>query len=83
MPFAGGATVIIDPKGRVRYVITKSILSDQRIAEQSAFSRSASGQPFWSTADGGLRAHPNPFTAMHVGTPDVPDAAEEPAAASA
>ncbi len=47
MPFLGGATVILGPQGEVRYVISKSVVSESRIGEQAAFLDSTAGQAFW------------------------------------
>jgi hypothetical protein len=45
--FFGGATVILDPEGRIRYRIGKSVLDDRRLQRQRDFS-TADGQRFWA-----------------------------------
>jgi hypothetical protein len=50
--FYGGATVILDPRGRVRYVIRKSVLNDERLERQRAFVGSELGQRFWTREEG-------------------------------
>ena len=35
--FYGGSTVIIDPDGRIRYVVLKRVMNNQRLAEQKTF----------------------------------------------
>jgi hypothetical protein len=42
----GGATIIICPRGKVRYVITKNALNSSRMAEQRAFMLSDEGRRF-------------------------------------
>jgi hypothetical protein len=59
--FLGGSTVIVDPRGVVRYVIRKNILDDRRLAEQQAF-RSGAGQRL-AMADG--TARPDLFALLH------------------
>jgi hypothetical protein len=44
--FFGGATVILDPDGRIRYRIGKSVLDDRRLQRQRTFS-ARGGQRFW------------------------------------
>jgi hypothetical protein len=45
--FVGGATVILDPRGIVRYAIVKSVLSSRRLMRQQAFLESPDGGRFW------------------------------------
>jgi hypothetical protein len=45
--FYGGATVIIGPRGEVRYIIAKSIKNRQRLEQQRAF-MTGRGQRFWT-----------------------------------
>jgi len=65
--FYGGATAIIDPFGRVRYVIRKSIVQDERLARQAAFIGGARGDnPFWlTTSDGERLERPQRFRLLH------------------
>ena len=45
--FYGGATVILGPRGEVRYVIAKSVLNEARIERQHGFMRGA-GKRYWT-----------------------------------
>ena len=65
--FYGGATAIIDPFGRVRYVIRKSIVQDERLARQAAFIGGArNDNPFWlTTSDGERLERPQRFRLLH------------------
>jgi hypothetical protein len=65
MPFLGGATVILGPHGEVRYVISKSVVSESRIHDQSSFVDSAAGQAFWEPTRGGLRPKPEMLRLVH------------------
>jgi hypothetical protein len=51
MVFYGGATIILSPRGEVRYVISKSVLNDGRIERQRAFVTSEAGRRLWATDD--------------------------------
>ncbi len=62
--FFGGATIIIDPYGQVRYVIRKSILQDDRLAAQRRFMQSH-GASRWSLRDGTLKPERQPFRLLH------------------
>jgi hypothetical protein len=58
--FYGGATVIVDPRGRVRYVIAKNILNDRRVDRQREFV-SGKGCAFWEGSPEGARPRRNVF----------------------
>jgi hypothetical protein len=73
--FFGGATVIIGPKGEVRYVIAKNILNQQRRNQQREFMRGA-GQHYWEMHDGAITPVPNAFKLLHK--PALPILVEEP-----
>jgi hypothetical protein len=64
--FRGGATVIIDPYGIVRYVIRKSVVYADRLEEQREFMRGA-GRARWSLHDGRLQPERQLFHLMHEG----------------
>ena len=49
--FFGGATVVLGPKGQVRYVIRKSVLDDTRIDAQRRFIKDQ-GKPFFGIGPG-------------------------------
>ena len=46
--FYGGATVILDPSGRIRYVIRKRITSATRVERHRAFLDTAIARRYWS-----------------------------------
>ena len=52
--YYGGATVILDPIGQIRYVISKSVLAQERLAEQQEFILSQLGQRLWMVKQGKL-----------------------------
>jgi hypothetical protein len=52
--FFGGATVVLDPRGRVRYVIRKSVLDDSRLAAQRQFIKQE-GMTFFGLGPGDTR----------------------------
>jgi hypothetical protein len=62
--FYGGATVILDPEGRVRFVVSKSITNEERLARQRDF-RLGRGAPYWRLADGEWRPVASPFRLVH------------------
>jgi hypothetical protein len=49
--FYGGATVILDPEGSVRYAISKSVLDTRRVAAQRRY-LSEEGSRYWGAAPG-------------------------------
>lgn len=49
--YYGGATVILGPKGEIRYTITKSVLDETRLERQREFIQKA-GRRFWRTENG-------------------------------
>ena len=65
--FFGGATVIIGPKGEVRYVIAKNILNNERCDRQREFMRGA-GQRYWQMRDGVIAPVQNAFKLLHAPT---------------
>ena len=62
--FFGGATVIIGPKGEVRYVIAKNILNKKRLDQQRDFICGA-GRRFWKLRDGVIEPVRNAFKLLH------------------
>jgi hypothetical protein len=64
--FYGGATVILSPQGRVRYVVRKSVTHPQRLAEQRDFINDG-GRVHWTElADGHALPVAQPFLALHA-----------------
>jgi hypothetical protein len=67
-PFYGGATVIFDPEGRIRYVIAKGVNSKDREDCQRRFMSSDHGRQLWGRSDDGrLVPTPNAFRLIHSG----------------
>jgi hypothetical protein len=71
--FFGGATVIIGPKGELRYVIAKNILNKKRLEDQRKFMRGA-GKNFWRMQAGALTPVANAFKLLHQPVQKVPPA---------
>jgi hypothetical protein len=53
--FYGGATVIVDPEGSVRYAIVKNVRNEQRLDEYRRY-LGGSGRTFWAAKAGGRLA---------------------------
>lgn len=66
--FLGGATVVIGPDGHVRYVVSKSVLNEERVKRQRAFLSSDRGRQLWKLRDGHLAPVGRPFKALHPRT---------------
>jgi hypothetical protein len=64
----GGATVIMDPRGSLRYVIRKSAMSDERLDRQRAFMAGA-GKRFWEYENARWVPRSNAFQLLHGGRP--------------
>lgn len=65
--FFGGATVLIDPKGRVRYLVRKSVLNGRRLDAQREFVK-RSGDRFFLVSpivDGMALPRPQGFRLLH------------------
>jgi hypothetical protein len=58
----GGSTVILGPRGEVRYVISKCLLRQDRLDRQLAFQRESN---LWSQQDGRLTVTDNPLRLVH------------------
>jgi len=91
--FFGGATVILDPFGKVRYVVRKSILDDARIERQRAYVQAEGAAFFGPGLEGRVLPQPELLLGLHdiarpqlrasVGTRDLLRGVEEGAAVSA
>lgn len=66
--FYGGATVILDPGGRVRFVVSKSVLNDERVERQREFLRGAGAQ-YWTRQAGRRAPRTAPFRLAHTHRP--------------
>ncbi len=64
-PFYGGATVILGPRGEIRYAISKSLLGEERLRRQQEFLRGAAGKRLWCVADGEHEPCPRLFQLLH------------------
>jgi hypothetical protein len=62
--FYGGSTIIIDPTGRIRYVIGKGVLNEERVERQRAYV-SGAGRAFWTDEGGTSRPSRQPFAMLH------------------
>jgi hypothetical protein len=63
--FYGGSTVIIDPTGRIRYVIGKGVLNEERLERQRAYV-SGAGRAFWTEERGTIVPSRQPFALLHL-----------------
>ncbi len=63
--FYGGATVILDPKGRVRYVIRKRVDDEARLLRQAAFMKHVENSIWHKTLAGSWLATAQPFRFLH------------------
>jgi hypothetical protein len=63
--FLGGSTAVIGPDGLVRYVVSKSVLNEERLKRQRAFMSSDRGRLLWKSGDGRLTPAAKPFRALH------------------
>lgn len=61
----GGATVILGPRGEVRYLISKSAFGSDRIQRRRAFLESARGGQFWRVYDAAYAVKEPLFAALH------------------
>ncbi len=53
--FFGGSTIILGPRGEVRYAITKSVASETRVLDQATFVTGATGRSLWESSAGTLK----------------------------
>ena len=65
--FYGGATIILDPRGAIRFVVSKSVLNEERLAQQADFIKHG-GARYWTPAPSGTHLTPegNLFKLMHT-----------------
>ena len=66
--FFGGATVIIGPKGEIRYVIAKNIFNLTRLERQREFVHGIGGR-FWKREKGAMAPIANHFRLLHEPKP--------------
>ncbi|MET0622740.1 MAG: peptidase M4 [Pyrinomonadaceae bacterium] len=62
--FYGGSTVIIDPQGEIRYVISKRVNNERRLKSQIDFMLGP-GRPYWVSAGEALSPRKQLFRFLH------------------
>jgi hypothetical protein len=62
----GGSTIVIGPRGEVRYVIAKNVLNQERLEAQRRFLTTEAGQHFWRVADGRAQPQRQLFKLLHA-----------------
>lgn len=67
--FYGGSTIIIDPRGMIRYVMRKGILNNKRLSEQIEFLNSPEGARYKSSLYGASAPRHNFFMRLHEEPP--------------
>lgn len=63
--FYGGSTVIINPRGTIRYVVSKRVTNNQRLQKQIDFLNSIHGAKFKESFYGQESTKPNFFKMLH------------------
>jgi hypothetical protein len=63
--FYGGATVIIDPLGQIRYIISKRVTNQDRLEAQAKFMRGGFGATLWEQANGEYNPTHELFRMLH------------------
>jgi hypothetical protein len=67
--FYGGSTIIIDPRGKIRYVIAKRVSNNPRLQNQIEFLNSSQGLDFKESFYGQESTKPNFFRMLHEEPP--------------
>ncbi|MET1162675.1 MAG: hypothetical protein ABWY48_09035 [Pseudoxanthomonas sp.] len=62
----GGATVILGPKGDIRYLISKSAVGSDRVQRRRAFMESTQGQAFWRVDGAAYVQNDTLYSALHA-----------------
>lgn len=62
--FLGGATIIIGPKGEIRYSISKHICNEERLDRQRQF-MAGQGRKLWELKEGAMVPVAHPFRLLH------------------
>lgn len=63
--FHGGATILLDPDARIRYVILKNVRSETRARQQENFLTSANGAAMWVDDGRTIMPRSNFFMTLH------------------
>jgi len=72
--FYGGSTIIIDPRGMIRYVMRKGVTNNQLLAKQIKFLESAQGAKYMKSFYGTEAAQQNFFKMLHEEPPQPAEA---------
>jgi len=71
--FYGGSTIIIDPKGAIRYVLAKRVTNNQRLQQQIDFLNGLQGARYKDSFYGQTSSQPNFFMMLHEPTHPDPN----------
>ena len=63
--YHGGCTVILGPSGEVRYLVTKSVIGNQRLARRREFLGSPTGDLYWALAGNRYAQRGGMFKHLH------------------
>ena len=63
--YHGGSTVILSPKGEVRYTVLKSVFGHERLERRSEFLQSPLASRYWMRQGDTLVPSGDPFRSMH------------------
>lgn len=63
--YHGGATIILDPHGQVRYVVLKSLLGAERLERRCEFLLGQMGQHYWEVSGGAYVPRRQLFGLLH------------------
>jgi hypothetical protein len=64
--YHGGGTIILDPEGKVRYVVLKSVVGEGRLDRRRQFLSGALGQRYWEMKDGAYHRRKHLFRLLHA-----------------
>lgn len=64
--YHGGSTIILDPEGRVRYVILKSVVGAGRLDRRRDFLFGPMGRQYWEMRDGAFQPRQKLFRLLHA-----------------
>jgi hypothetical protein len=68
--FYGGSTIIIDPNGKIRYIVSKSVSDNDRLEKQKEFLGSLRGMQYRGHLCGKDLAKSNLFMMLHLQKPE-------------
>jgi hypothetical protein len=70
--FYGGATIILSPRGEIRFVISKSVLANERVEKQREY-MAGDGKGLWKMTGESLKAEEQVLRRVHEGDRDDHD----------